>query len=152
MEAPIYLKGKARRGPTFRECILMHAVARLVFHNKIPNIQASWVKLGLDGLSACLQAGVNDVGGSLMNETITRSAGAVHGQEILPEQLERTIRAAGRVPAQRTTFYREPSDRQKAAAYGAPALSLNQNTPLRQMAKKIPRVKNEIYAEFITKI
>lgn len=152
MEAPIYLKGKARRGPTFRECILMHAVARLVFHDKIPNIQASWVKLGLDGLSACLQAGVNDVGGSLMNETITRSAGAVHGQEILPEQLERTIRAAGRVPAQRTTFYREPSDRQKAAAYGAPALSLNQNTPLRQMAKKIPRVKNEIYAEFITKI
>lgn len=152
METPIYLKGNARQGPTFRECILMHAIARLVFHKKIPNIQASWVKLGLDGLSACLQAGVNDVGGSLMNETITRSAGAVHGQEILPERLESTIREAGRVPAQRTTIYGIPADHQRAAAYGAPVLIPIENSPLRRMARTTVRVKNKIYPAPFTKI
>jgi FO synthase len=75
MEAPIYLKGRARKGPTFREAVLMHAVARLALHPHITNIQASWVKLGPEGVAACLDAGVNDLGGTLMNESITRAAG-----------------------------------------------------------------------------
>src|SRR5690606_13584679 len=85
-EAPVYRRGLARQGPTFREAVLMHAIARLVFHGLIHNIQASWVKLGPDGVAACLAAGVNDLGGTLMNESITRAAGARHGQEFGPEQ------------------------------------------------------------------
>jgi FO synthase len=81
METPIYLKGRARPGPTFREAILMHAAARLALHPLIPNIQASWVKLGEEGLAACLDAGVNDLGGMLMDESISRAAGASHGRE-----------------------------------------------------------------------
>ncbi len=105
MEAPMYRKGRARKGPTFREAILMHAVARLVLHPHITNIQASWVKLGMDGLRACLDAGVNDVGGTLMNESISRAAGASHGQEFTAEGMRRLITDAGRVPQQRTTRY-----------------------------------------------
>ncbi|CAI5532005.1 unnamed protein product, partial [Closterium sp. Naga37s-1] len=78
MQAPVYLKGRSRRGPTFRECVLMHAVGRLVLHPLITNIQASWVKMGLEGVSCLLAAGCNDVGGTLMNESITWAAGAVH--------------------------------------------------------------------------
>ena len=81
MEAPMYLRGRSRCGPTFRESILMHAVARIVLHGLIDNIQASWVKMGHDGALACLSAGANDLGGTLMNESITRAAGAEHGQE-----------------------------------------------------------------------
>ena len=106
-EAPIYRKGQARQGPTFREAILMHAVARLVLYPDITNIQASWVKLGPEGVKACLQAGANDTGGTLMYESISRSAGAIHGQELTPEQMEALIRAAGKIPFQRTTFYQE---------------------------------------------
>ena len=84
MEAPIYLKGRARRGPTFREAVLMHAVARLALHPVITNIQTSWVKMGPEGVKVCLESGANDLGGTLMDETITRSAGAVHGQEMTP--------------------------------------------------------------------
>lgn len=105
MEAPLYLKGGARQGPTFREAVLMHAVARLVLHPHIPNIQASWVKMGSAGVAACLKAGANDLGGTLMNETITRAAGAAHGQEMPPHAMEALIRDAGRVPRQRTTVY-----------------------------------------------
>jgi FO synthase len=105
MEAPIYLRGRARKGPTFREAVLMHAVARLVLDPVIANVQASWVKMGPDGAAMCLEAGANDMGGVLMNESITRAAGAVHGQELGAEQLERIIRAAGRTPRQRTTCY-----------------------------------------------
>ena len=105
MEAPMYRKGRARKGPTFREAILMHAVARLALHPHITNIQASWVKLGMDGLRACLDAGVNDVGGTLMNESISRAAGASHGQEFTAEGMRRLITAAGRIPQQRTTRY-----------------------------------------------
>ena len=105
MEAPMYRKGRARKGPTFREAILMHAVARLALHPHITNIQASWVKLGMDGLRACLDAGVNDVGGTLMNESISRAAGASHGQEFTAAGMRRLITAAGRVPQQRTTRY-----------------------------------------------
>ena len=106
MEAPIYLKGRARRGPTFREAVLMHAVARLALHPLIPNIQTSWVKMGPEGAAACLDAGANDLGGTLMNESISRAAGAQHGQELPPDAMEALIRSLGRAPRQRTTLYR----------------------------------------------
>ncbi|MGE3149686.1 MAG: 5-amino-6-(D-ribitylamino)uracil--L-tyrosine 4-hydroxyphenyl transferase CofH, partial [Pseudorhodoplanes sp.] len=105
MESPVYLKGRARRGPTFREAVLMHAVARLVLYPHITNVQTSWVKMGPEGAALCLAAGANDLGGTLMNETITRSAGAVHGQEMSPAVLERLVLSAGREPAQRTNRY-----------------------------------------------
>ena len=112
MEAPIYLKGHARRGPTFREAVLMHAVARLALHPHFSNIQTSWVKMGREGVKACLSAGVNDLGGTLMNESITRAAGAQHGQELAPARMEELIRSCGRVPKQRSTVYGEvPADR-----------------------------------------
>jgi FO synthase len=105
MEAPIYLKGAARKGPTFREAVLMHAVARLALDPVIPNIQASWVKMGPDGAALCLEAGCNDMGGVLMDESITRAAGAVHGQQLVAEDIQHLIHEAGRVPQQRTTLY-----------------------------------------------
>lgn len=105
MSAPLSRKGKARPGPTFRENLLMHAVARLVFYTHIDNIQASWVKLGKDGVKACLDAGVNDLGGTLMYESISRSAGAVHGQEFSTEEMCRLILDCNKVPRQRTTVY-----------------------------------------------
>ena len=104
--APIYRRGQSRRGPTFREAVLMHAVSRLVLHPYITNIQASWVKMGLEGVEACLHAGANDVGGTLINESITRSAGASHGQNVDADALRQLISAAGRVPWQRTTMYK----------------------------------------------
>jgi FO synthase len=105
MGAPIYLKGRARRGPTFREAVLMHAVARLALHPVLSNIQTSWVKMGSEGVKICLRSGANDLGGTLMDETITRSAGAVHGQEMTPATMERIIRSLGRTPRQRNTVY-----------------------------------------------
>src|SRR3712207_8431675 len=105
MEAPMWLQGRARSGPTFAETLLVHAVARLALHPHITNIQASWVKMGPDGVKACLQAGANDVGGTLMNETISRSAGASHGQEMTADDLESLIHSVGRQPRQRTTLY-----------------------------------------------
>ena len=112
MEAPIYLKGCARRGPTFREAVLMHAVARLALHPHFTNIQVSWVKMGGPGVKACLNAGVNDLGGTLMNESITRAAGSEHGQELAPVRMEELIRSCGRVPKQRSTAYGEvPAER-----------------------------------------
>jgi len=104
-EAPIYRRGQARKGPTFRESVLMHAVSRLVLGRAIPNIQTSWVKMGLEGAGMCLQSGANDLGGTLMNESITRAAGARHGQEMTPATLERAIRSCGRDPRQRNTLY-----------------------------------------------
>ena len=115
MEAPIYLQGRARRGPTFGEALLVHAVARLALHPLITNIQASWVKLGPDGVRQALAAGVNDLGGTLMNESISRAAGSEWGQELPPEQMEALIRSAGRVPRQRTTTYGAPPEEQVAA-------------------------------------
>ena len=130
MEAPIYLKGRARRGPTFREALLVHAVARLALHPWISNIQASWVKLGPGGAAAALLAGCNDMGGTLMNESISRAAGASHGQEMPPEQMEETIRGAGRVPRQRTTLYGTPPAERVAASFGAPPLAEPLNPPV----------------------
>jgi hypothetical protein len=104
-EAPIYRRGQSRRGPTLRESVLMHAVSRLVLSPDIPNIQTSWVKMGLKGASLCLQAGANDIGGTLMNESITRAAGAKHGQEMTAETLEKVIESLNRRPYQRNTIY-----------------------------------------------
>jgi len=119
MEAPIYLKGRSRPGPTFREAILMHAVARLALHPHITNIQASWVKLGADGVRHCLEAGVNDLGGTLMDESISRAAGASHGQEMTPQRMEEIIRSAGRQPRQRDTLYRDAGAERRARAFAS---------------------------------
>jgi len=105
MEAPMGVRGQSRRGPTFREVRLMHAVARLALHPFITNIQTSWVKLGPIGVAACLKAGANDLGGTLMNESISRAAGTTHGQEMPPAEMESLIRSIGRNPRQRTTLY-----------------------------------------------
>jgi FO synthase len=123
MEAPLYLQGRARRGPTLREAVLMHAVGRLALHPWITNVQASWVKLGLDGARMALRAGANDLGGTLMNESISRAAGASHGQELPPEAMESTIRSVGRTPRQRTTLYGKPPAERQKASFGAPALA-----------------------------
>jgi FO synthase len=129
METPISLKGRSRLGPTWREAILMHAVARLALHPVIPNIQCSWVKLGPEGAAAALNAGCNDLGGTLMNESISRAAGASFGQEMPPEEMERLIRSLGRDPRQRTTLYRDPAPARIAASFGAAPLSEPINTP-----------------------
>ena len=105
MEAPIYRKGRSRKGPTWEEVVKMHAVARLALRGAIDNIQVSWVKCGLDGCRLILDAGANDLGGTLMNESISRAAGASHGQEVTPEEMQATIRSIGRIPAQRSTTY-----------------------------------------------
>lgn len=121
--APIYRQGKARPGPTWREAILMHAVARLALGAWIPNIQASWVKLGPEGAARCLGAGANDLGGTLMNESITRAAGARHGQEMTPMHMEEIIRGIGRTPVQRTTLYRPVRNGLREQSFAAPALA-----------------------------
>ena len=129
MEAPLYLKGRARRGPTWREALLMHAVARLVLHPLIPNIQASWVKLGVAGVRHCLEAGANDLGGTLMNESISRAAGTQHGQELPPGDMRAIINALQRVPEQRDTLYHPASAERQAAALRALPLSPPVQTP-----------------------
>jgi len=131
MEAPMYVKGRARRGPTFRETLLVHAVARLALHPWITNVQASWVKLGPDGAREALRAGVNDLGGTLMNESISRSAGAAYGQEMPPERMEALIRSAGRAPRQRTTLYGEPPEERVHASFAAPPLAEPRNPPVK---------------------
>ncbi len=131
-ETPISLKGRSRLGPTFREAVLMHAVARLALHPVIPNIQCSWVKLGPEGAAACLNAGCNDMGGTLMNESISRAAGASFGQEMPPEDMEALVRSLGRTPRQRTTLYRDPPPDRIAASFGAAPLAEPINTPARK--------------------
>jgi FO synthase len=135
MEAPMYLRGKARRGPSFREAVLMHAVARLVLHGLIDNIQVSWVKMGEAGVAACLAAGANDLGGTLMNESITRAAGSDHGQEWPPAYMEQQIREAGRVPRLRTTLYADAPDERRQAASGAAPLAPVANTSAGKRAR-----------------
>ncbi len=132
METPISLKGRSRLGPSFREAVLMHAVARLALNPVIPNIQCSWVKLGPEGAAACLNAGCNDMGGTLMNESISRAAGASFGQEMPPEDMEALIRSLGRTPRQRTTLYRDPPPARVAASFGAAPLAEPINTPARK--------------------
>src|SRR6266567_2384567 len=140
METPISLKGRSRLGPTYREAVLMHAVARLALHPLIPNIQASWVKLGPQGAAACLNAGCNDMGGTLMNESISRAAGASFGQEMPPEDMEALIRSLGRTPKQRTTLYRDPPPARIAASFGAAPLAEPINTPARKYDRAEHRV------------
>jgi FO synthase len=135
-EAPLFLKGRARPGPTFREAVLMHAVARIAFHTAIPNIQTSWVKLGAAGVGVCLAAGANDLGGTLMNESITRSAGATHGQEACPKTMENWIRQAGRHPQQRTTLYHPVHPARRAASLVADPLQPVQNDPIKRRRRK----------------
>ena len=108
MAAPIYLRRGSRRGPTFREALLMHAVGRIAYHGYIDNIQASWVKLGFAGVRQALEAGVNDLGGTLINENISRAAGADHGQSATQEDFLALTDPLGRVLEQRTTLYGRP--------------------------------------------
>jgi FO synthase len=150
MEAPMYLKGGARKGPTFREALLIHAISRLVLNPVIKNIQASWTKLGHEGARACLNAGVNDLGGTLMNETITRAAGASHGQETSPEAMEALILSAGRIPQQRTTTYQPVDEAQREKSLAAPALVEPSYTAARRYERKTPKnqlVRNERFNE-----
>ena len=138
MEAPMWLHGRARSGPTFGESLLLHAVARLALHPAITNIQASWVKLGPEGVAEALRAGVNDLGGTLMNESISRSAGSEHGQEMPPETMEALIRGSGRVPRQRTTLYTDAPPERRAASFGAAPLAEPLNPPIRDAGLKAP--------------
>lgn len=108
MASPIYLQKNARRGPTFREVVLMHAVARIAYRGRIANIQGSWVKLGFDSISQLLQSGANDLGGTLMDENISRAAGADHGTEVTAEDFRGIVEPLGRTLVQRTTLYGRP--------------------------------------------
>jgi FO synthase len=132
MEAPLFHRGRSRLGPTYRENILMHAIARLALHPLITNIQTSWVKLGEAGAADCLNAGANDLGGTLMNESISRAAGASHGQELAPEKMDRLIDSLGRTARHRTTLYDDAPAERIAASYRAPRLSPVRNRPARE--------------------
>ena len=103
--APIYLAGKARAGATIDENRRMHAMARIMLHGVVDNVQVSWVKLGIPGSQVMLQGGCNDFGGTLMEETISRMAGANHGIKVEPDQFNAAISEIGRIPAVRTTLY-----------------------------------------------
>ncbi len=119
MASPIYLNRRSRRGPTFRETLLMHAVGRIAYHGTIDNIQISWVKMGAEGVRQILSAGVNDLGGTLMDENISRAAGASHGQMMDAEQFRSIVAPLGRTLAQRTTLYQRvqnPDGRAEALA------------------------------------
>jgi FO synthase len=122
MEAPMFLKMGARRGPTWRECILMHSIARLVLNPLIPNVQVSWVKMSPRGAAQMLAYGANDLGGTLMNESISRAAGTEHGQELPPQAMEDLICMAGRKPEQRTTLYGTADEVQQYRSFHCEAL------------------------------
>lgn len=136
MEAPMYLRGVARKGPTWRESLLMHAVARLSLHPLIQNIQTSWVKMGHEGAIACLNSGCNDLGGTLMNESISRAAGAAHGQETTPLRMAEIIREAGRIPKQRSTLYGEVAATRIDAGINAKQIKEIFNTPIPRPIRK----------------
>jgi len=121
-EAPLYKRGQARPGPTLRESILMHAVARLALHPHFDNIQASWVKMGRAGMREALGAGANDLGGTLMNESITRAAGATHGQEMTSADMRALAASLGRSLVQRTTLYRRAAAVEVGATLQAESL------------------------------
>jgi FO synthase len=133
MEAPMYLRGMARKGPTTREAVLMHSIARLALHPLITNIQTSWVKMGPLGAALCLNAGANDMGGTLMNESISRAAGTEHGQEFPPEAMEGLIHGIGRQPVQRSTAYGGVSNERQVVSFNAPELAPVVQTPPRKV-------------------
>jgi FO synthase len=114
MGSPIYLQGKSMPGPTWDEVVLIHALARIFFHNSIDNIQASWVKLGHDGAGKLLHAGVNDLGGTLINENISRASGADHGQETTQNQFIEIISNENKIPMLRNTLYTDFKKMEKA--------------------------------------
>jgi FO synthase len=114
MASPIYLQRQARRGPTFRETLLMHSVGRIAYRDHIDNVQVSWVKIGVEGAKQILRAGANDLGGTLMDENISRAAGAQHGQGLVEQDFRAIAEPLGRTVRQRTTSYGE--------ADGAPAV------------------------------
>jgi FO synthase len=116
MGSPIYLQRKARRGPTFREVLLMHAVARIAYRGLIDNVQLSWVKLGPIAGRQLLQAGCNDLGGTLIDENISRAAGASHGQMMDEEGFRALVEPLGRTLVQRTTLYEPVPPRESAVA------------------------------------
>ncbi len=136
MEAPMYLKGKARKGPTFREAILMHSVARLTLNPWITNIQSSWVKMGHTGVVASLNAGCNDLGGTLMNESISRAAGTLHGQETSPQLMIEMIESANRTPRQRTTLYADAPEERIETGLAAAELTDIVLTPAKKYERK----------------
>src|SRR3954451_107779 len=138
MEAPMYLKGLARRGPTFGEMLLIHAVGRLALHPWIENVQVSWVKAGPDGVKAALRAGVNDLGGTLMNESISRAAGASFGQEMSPERMEELIRWAGGVPRQPRALYAGAPAERVPASFGALPAVEPLNAPVKDAGLQRP--------------
>jgi len=105
MATPLYLQGRGRQGPTFREALLMHAVARIAYRERVPNVQVSWVKLGAEGARQALQAGANDLGGTLIDENISRAAGAAHGQRMDEQAFRAVVEPLGRPLEQRTTLY-----------------------------------------------
>jgi FO synthase len=135
MEAPMYLKGEARPGPTRREVTLMHAVSRLALHPHIASIQVSWVKLGQQVSADCLRAGANDLGGTLMNESISRAAGADYGQEMPPAAMDRLIHSINRKPHQRTTLYADANPAQTEKSYLAKPLLPVTNRPARELKR-----------------
>jgi FO synthase len=104
-ETRLYQKGHARAGASFSEDLIVHALARVLLNDHIPNLQVSWVKLGFDGALACLEAGANDFSGTLMEESISKAAGADYGESVRPGELRSLIRSIGRVPAERYTTY-----------------------------------------------
>jgi len=109
MASPIYLQRKARRGPTFRETLLMHAIARIAYHGLIDNIQISWTKVGKLGAVQMLRSGCNDMGGTLMDENISRASGASHGQGMTEQTFREFVEPLGRTLRQRSTLYKEPA-------------------------------------------
>lgn len=135
----MYRKGCARRGPTYREALLMHAVSRLALNPLITNIQVSWVKMGEEGARACLAAGANDLGGTLMNESISRAAGTQHGQEMVPARMEAMIRASGRSPRQRTTLYADVDPDRRRSSFEAAPVTPIVLTPVRRGSANLRR-------------
>jgi FO synthase len=131
MATPIFLQRKARPGPTWREVVLMHAVGRIAYRGWIDNVQVSWVKCGVHGARQVLQAGANDLGGTLMDENISRAAGASHGQELDEAEFRAIVEPIGRGLVQRTTLYgrtttigrrlRPPADEVKPVTLGRKA-------------------------------
>ena len=138
MEAPIFLQGPSAARPRSARRCWLHAVARLALHPLITNGRRSWVKLGPDGVRQALAAGVNDLGGTLMNESISRAAGSEWGQELPPEKMEELIRSAGRTPRQRTTTYGEPPTEQVRRSFGAAPLAEPLNPPVRDANLRRP--------------
>jgi FO synthase len=135
MEAPIYFAGRARPGPTWREAVLMHAIGRLALAPVLTNIQVSWVKMGVEGVKTCLNSGANDLGGTLMNESISRAAGAAHGEELPPADMDAIIRSIGRHPAQRTTLYNAAPKALATASYNCRPLLPVVQTPAARKAQ-----------------